>query len=217
MNFIQGALMKEIFKQLPPKYGSKYAVSNLGRLRITTKNNVKYRTGSLTNHRHTSYVKVSLSHAGTEYTENMHRLVAEMFIPNPDDKPIVNHIDKDGTNNKVTNLEWCTHQENMQHSADTKSKVDQTQITKNRLDTLSNNTFISHRDKIGTDFNGRLMIGLQYKLNKSKVFKWIGIFECTRCNSEFTAHMQDTLASFNEGKVQHCRGCSISIAKKMKI
>lgn len=61
------------------------------------------------------YLLVALHKGGQQKTFSVHRLIARTFIPNPDAKPSVNHIDGCKTNNAVSNLEWCTPQENTLH------------------------------------------------------------------------------------------------------
>ena len=58
------------------------------------------------------YKTVSLTKNGKTKKMFVHRIVAEAFIPNPQNLPFVNHIDEDKTNNLVENLEWCTPQYN---------------------------------------------------------------------------------------------------------
>lgn len=62
------------------------------------------------------YVKVGLSQGGKRKHPTIHRLVAETFIPNIQNKPQVNHIDGDKKNNNVTNLEWCSAKGNISHA-----------------------------------------------------------------------------------------------------
>ncbi len=62
------------------------------------------------------YPHVSICHNGKRKSEKIHRIVAELFIPNPDKKPCVNHINGDKTDNRVENLEWVTYSENNLHA-----------------------------------------------------------------------------------------------------
>lgn len=65
------------------------------------------------------YLWLSLRINGKNKRCLVHRLVAETFMPNPDNKPEVNHINGDKADNRVENLEWCTHAENMRHAVNT--------------------------------------------------------------------------------------------------
>lgn len=91
-----------------------YEVSNYGRVK-TFKYQLKILKPSLCN----GYLRVVLFKDGKRNHFLVHRLVAEAFIPNPDNKPQINHIDGNKFNNYVGNLEWTTAHENTQHSYDT--------------------------------------------------------------------------------------------------
>jgi hypothetical protein len=68
----------------------------------------------LTPYAHKSgYVYINLGKYGQK---RLHRLVAQTYIDNPNCSPEVNHLDRDKTNNKVDNLEWCTRQRNAEHT-----------------------------------------------------------------------------------------------------
>lgn len=62
------------------------------------------------------YVRVVLHLNNKGKSSRVHRLVAKAFIPNPENKPFINHIDGNKHNNLVSNLEWCTQSENVIHS-----------------------------------------------------------------------------------------------------
>ena len=61
------------------------------------------------------YLRVPLFKDGKRKWHKVHRLVAQAFIPNPENKPQVNHIDGNKQNNSITNLEWVTDAENKEH------------------------------------------------------------------------------------------------------
>lgn len=96
-----------------------YKISNLGNVMSmggwcgTSKRNQMIRSTSLTKD---GYVKVRLMRNGKDRTSRIHRLVAEAFIPNPENKKTVNHIDGVKTNNNVVNLEWADRSEQMHHA-----------------------------------------------------------------------------------------------------
>jgi hypothetical protein len=62
------------------------------------------------------YHYIALCKDSKHYTKNIHRLLAEAFLPNPDNKPFVDHIDRNRLNNKLDNLRWATVQENINNS-----------------------------------------------------------------------------------------------------
>ena len=64
----------------------------------------------------TGYYLVTLCHEGTRKNKRVHRLMAEAFIPNPENKPHVNHLDGVKTNNVLSNFEWSTVLENTNHA-----------------------------------------------------------------------------------------------------
>jgi hypothetical protein len=62
------------------------------------------------------YMTISLYKNNVRTTHNLHRIIAELFVQNPENKMIVNHIDGNKINNHAHNLEWVTNKENSQHS-----------------------------------------------------------------------------------------------------
>lgn len=114
--------MQEIWKDVP-EYEGLYMVSNLGRVMSLHCTSKAAKESGVPDRRimknvmsSSGYYHVMLSKNGNKIAWSNHVLVARAFIPNPENKPSVNHIDGNRTNNAVDNLEWATYKENQQHA-----------------------------------------------------------------------------------------------------
>lgn len=96
--------MREIWKDIKG-YEGHYKISNTGKV-------YSCKSDKILRPNEDRYYQVQLCKDGKTKAKRIHRLVAETFIPNPENKPQVNHIDHDTHNNNVNNLEWVTKDEN---------------------------------------------------------------------------------------------------------
>ena len=110
--------MEEVWKSIPgyPNYevSSEGRVRSLGRWENTKHGGRRYRKGRILKlvNRGRDYQCVGIFNENGHKLAAVHRLVAEAFIPNPDNLPCVNHKDEQPSNNVVTNLEWCSYEYN---------------------------------------------------------------------------------------------------------
>ena len=129
--------MKEIWKDIKG-YEGIYQVSNLGRIKRVETDRI------LKPLKHTKgYLNIGLYKNHTASKKLIHRLVAQAFIPNSENKPEINHIDEDKANNRVNNLEWSTRKENNNYGThnDRMSKTQSIPIIATNLETGDSTEF----------------------------------------------------------------------------
>ena len=129
-------LYKEVWK--PVKDTQNYYVSNMGRVkRIYKSGKERILVGRV--HYINGYVSVTICENGKQRDARVHRLVAEAFIPNPDNKEFVDHINTNKTDNRVINLRWATRDENAnneltrQHLSEAHKGTHHSEETKQKL------------------------------------------------------------------------------------
>lgn len=168
----------EFWKEIPFANGT-YMVSNLGRVKTAKTGRILQ---PIVDHR--GYERVCLFKTDRDRRYRVHRLVAITFIPNLDNKPQVNHIDGNKRNNRVSNLEWVTNDENMHHSRSTglhdghlrfcESK--KKKIIATRIDTGEETLFDSitaAKREIGTNHVQEVLRGVRYQA-KGYTFRYEG-------------------------------------------
>lgn len=154
----------EIWKDIP-NFDSMYQISNKGRLKTFYCDKERIRIPKTKSR---GYKEIGLS--GKLYPKPkhimIHRLVAEAFIPNPENKPFVNHIDCNTSNNCVENLEWVTHQENMNHA-----------VLNDRMFKVYNNEKKTHENSKLDEEKVRLIRKLYYedKLGQITIAKMLNV------------------------------------------
>ena len=175
--------MNEIWKDIKGYEGS-YQVSNLGRVKSLNYHRCGFER-ILEIDSSSQYETIMLYKNGSRTRFLIHRLVASAFIPNPNNYPVVNHIDEDKSNNRVDNLEWCTQQYNVNYgtgldrlsgvlkgkkrSEETKKRL--SEINKGRVQSLETRMKRSKSLKGRTPWNKDKHISEETKLKISSTMK----------------------------------------------
>lgn len=146
---------------------------------------------------HTSYLHFTLSKDGRTKKIGLHRLLAENFIPNPENKPHINHIDNNGLNNSLSNIEWVTHSENMLHSQK-QGRLHKAQSkggkTLGATEESKKQTFKKYESYVGTELNSLKILGVHYKKISSIYFNC----ECLCCGKTVDVYAANAVSGLTE-------------------
>lgn len=201
--------MQEIYKDIP-EFEGYYQVSNLGNVKslgMYNNRNPKILVQESSKSKTATYKRVKLHKDGEITRFLVHRLVAIAFIENPKNKPQVNHIDNDTTNNVVPNLEWCTGSENMVHSHNqNRQEAVKKAAAEGRAKAAKLKAETKYNTFLNKNLNGRIL--LSFHVGGAKKQEYKGNFKCANCNSIFVASLDATLRNQNREKPLFCRSCS---------
>lgn len=206
--------MQEYFKDIDG-YEGLYQISNFGNVKSLAKGDGNGNRERLLRQENmvrntTVYKRVSLSAKGKVKRFSVHRLVGKMFIDNPEQKPMINHIDNNGSNNHVSNLEWCTHSENMLHSQkqgrqfNNKSKAGKAAGVVRRAKMMK-----EIEADIGLKIGKRTIDGYYGRKGKKQN-------HCVQVTCECGSVDILDYRAFKQGKLLMCKSCALRLAHQRK-
>ena len=99
-----------------PGFGERYQASSFGRIKSLFSNKKSNINAILSQSPYYGYLRTYICGPDKQSSVACHKLIASAFLPNPENKPLVNHINSIRSDNRVINLEWCTYSENTIHS-----------------------------------------------------------------------------------------------------
>lgn len=195
-------------------YEGLYKVSNLGNvlsLAKTDGNGNKDRILKQENivRNHTTYKRVTLSKKGKVTRFQVHRLVAEAFIPHTIDNNIVNHIDNNGSNNHVDNLEWVTSSKNMLHAM-TQGRLDNTLTIATETAKTVN---IENRKKRQNSYIGKTINNLRIEHVDHDTRQVT--CTCLLCSTSFKTPANSILHN-SKKQIKSCKTCSFKAVSDNK-
>lgn len=198
-------------------YEGYYQISTSGSVKALARS-VKNKNGSLQNYpekllkpdvmprNNTTYLRVTLSKGHKTKRYQLHRLVAKAFIPNPENKEFVNHIDNNGLNNNLENLEWCTHSENMLH-AQAQGRLFESQSKGGKVGSLTNQL---KRNKIWESLKNT-WVNDWYVLEGNSFYRAKKFYVPARCKCGTVSSIE--IGRLNRAEVTACSKCNTRWAK----
>lgn len=180
-------------------YGGLYQVSNYGRVKSLDYNRTKQEKILRQGKNKYGYLMVVLYKEGKGKTIKIHRLVAQAFIPNPNNYPCVNHKDECKTNNCVDNLEWCTQKYNIKYGTCQQRRVaniDWKEVSRKRVASTDYKAIgRKNAEKLTNGVRSKQVY--QYTKDGTLVAIWTSTRECGRNGFNFGAVSQCCNNCFN--------------------
>ena len=189
-------------------YEGIYEVSNYGVVKSFHKNNNGVFISQHTEKcNHTNYKALTLSKDKVKTQFRVHRLVAEAFIDNPENKCCVNHKDNNGENNHYSNLEWTTQSENIQHSHNQGRLKEAT----DKANKVQSNLAKMKRENMVGEVYGKWTVlkALEREYKGKTVSKML-------CKCECGNEKEVDMISLKQGRSTQCKSCSTKEVMKKR-